>query len=88
MMLRSALLLAAAASASALHLGGAPQGGLATAKLQARGTGALLRSAMPLKVAELEHIKGGAPAAADEKASPLKLMLLILGWCVLLPIPH
>jgi len=80
--MRSALLLAAAASASALHLGGAPQGGLPSAKLQVRGTGALLRSAMPLKVAELEHIKGGAPAAVDEKASPLKLMLLILGWYI------
>merc|ERR1740130_551406 len=77
--MRSALLLAAAASASALHLGGAPHGGLPSAKFQTRSTGALLRSAMPLKDAQIEHIKGGA-AAADEAASPTKLMLLIAGW--------
>jgi len=78
-MMRSAILLAAAASASALHLGGAPHGGLPSAKLQTRSTGALLRSAMPLKDAQIEHIKGGAPAV-DEAASPTKLMLLIAGW--------
>jgi len=81
MAMRAALLLAAAASASALHLGGAPTTGVPTTKLQARSqTAQLLRAAAPANAAQLEHIKGGAPAEAG--ASPMKLMLLIVGWYV------
>jgi hypothetical protein len=80
MAMRAALLLAAAASASALHLGGAPTAGMPSTKLQARSqTAQILRAAAPANAAQLEHIKGGAPAEAA--ASPLKLMLLIVGWC-------
>ena len=79
MVMRAALLLAAAASASALHLGGAPTAGVPTTKLQARSqTAQLLRAATPVNNAQLEHIKGGAPA--EGAASPLKLLLLIVGW--------
>jgi solute carrier family 35 protein E1 len=50
-------------------------------KLQARSqTAQILRAAAPANAAQLEHIKGGAPAEAA--ASPLKLMLLIVGWYV------
>ena len=78
MAMRSALILAAAASASALHVGG-PTTGIPTAKLTTSAASSLLsRTAMPLKGAQLEHLTGGAPAEA--KAGPVKLMLLILGW--------
>ena len=77
-MMRTALLLAVLASASALHLGGAPHSGLPTAKLAASSQAQTLsRTALPLKTAQLENIRGGAPEAA---ASPLKLLLLIFGW--------
>merc|ERR1711966_34574 len=80
MAMRSALILAAAASASALHVGG-PTTGIPTAKLTTSAASSLLsRTAMPLKGAQLEHLTGGAPAEA--KAGPVKLMLLILGWYV------
>ena len=78
-MMRSLVLMGAAASASALHLGGSAHSTVPTAKLQPSGQTALLaRTAMPLKGAQLEHLKGGAPAEA--KAGPLKPMLLIAGW--------
>lgn len=77
MAMRAALLLAAAASASALHLGGAPTAGLPTTKLQARSQTAQLLRVAPVNNAQLEHIKGGAPS---EGASPMKLLLLIVGW--------
>ena len=78
MAMRSTLILAAAASASALHVGG-PTTGIPTAKLTTSAASSLLsRTAMPLKGAQLEHLTGGAPAEA--KAGPVKLMLLILGW--------
>jgi len=78
-MKRTALLLAAAASASALHIDGAARAGLPATKLQARTQEQLLARATPaLKPAALEHLKGGAPA----KASPAKLLALITGWYV------
>jgi len=81
MAMRTAVLLAAAASASALHIDGAARAGLPAVKLQARSQEQLLLRATPtLKSAALEHLKGGAPAVAP--ASPLKLLLLITGWYV------
>ena len=81
MAMRTAVLLAAAASASALHIDGAARAGLPAVKLQARSQEQLLLRATPtLKSAALEHLTGGAPAVAP--ASPLKLLLLITGWLV------
>ena len=81
MAMRTAVLLAAAASASALHIDGAARAGLPAVKLQARSQEQLLLRATPTqKSAALEHLKGGAPAVAP--ASPLKLLLLITGWSV------
>ena len=83
-MMRSALLLAAVASASALHLGGSHSVGIPTTKLQAFSKEQLLtRTSLPLKGKDLQAIRGGEAAA-----SPLKLLLLVTGWSVLICLPN
>lgn len=88
-MLRGTVLLAVAAMASAIHLGGSPHTGLPAAKIQTVSgqSQPLTRTALQLKPAsELEHLRGGATAhaapAAKAPASPLKLFVLIVGWSV------
>ena len=88
-MMRETVLLALAAMASAIHLGGSPHTGLPAAKIQTVSgqSQPLTRTALQLKPAtELEHLRGGATAhaapAAKAPASPLKLFVLIVGWSV------